>query len=155
MAPDAEWTLSSTSGRVRMMAWRNISGGAGDVWYLHLEYRLPDDAEPAFVEVPYLRIDRKGLIAFVAALRPWLAQPLGAIGNDTLSYSIDLAAEASNRLLIELGTREDVVTSVGGVGCLIEMVYNSLKTSVAFATDPTCLEALTSDLEGVLSDAAG
>jgi hypothetical protein len=121
-----------------------------ETWRIRLEYRVPDDPEPVTVEVPQVRIDRGSLSALVAALKPWLAQPLGALANDPLAYAIDLAADPASRLLLELGEREDVITVVGGVGCRIELVYNGMTTSVAFATDPTCLEALAKDFDGVL-----
>ena len=125
-----------------------------NTWRVRLEYRVPDDREPVTVEVPQLRIERASLSAVVAALKPWLAQPLGALANDPLAYAIDLAADPANRLLLELGEREDIIAGVGGVGCRIELVYNGMTASVAFATDATCLEALASDLGGVLSGVA-
>jgi hypothetical protein len=60
--------------------------GPPDTWRIRLEYRVPDDREPVTVEVPQVRIDRAGLGALVAALKPWLAQPLGALANDPLAY---------------------------------------------------------------------
>lgn len=142
------WTLSSTGGYVRLIG--SDASEPPDTWRVRLEYRVPDDPEPVTVDLPQVRFARANLSALVAALKPWLAQPLGALANDPLAYAIDLAADPANRLLLELGEREDVVTVVGGVGCRIELAYNGMTTSVAFATDPTCLELFARDLDGVL-----
>jgi hypothetical protein len=159
MAPSGEWVLGSTSGYSRLLGSvdsEDINGGSdlALMWRVRLEYVLPDEYEsPAIVEVPRLQLDPRGLRALGDTLRSWLAQPLGALAADTFAYSVDLAAEPSDRLLIDFGERTDLIIGVGGVGCLVELAHSSLTAKVVFVTDPTCLQILAEGIEGVLSGA--
>jgi hypothetical protein len=121
-----------------------------DTWRVGLEYGLPEDPEPASLDVPAMALDQAELRSLEEALRSWLAQSLGALALDTLTYATDLASDPGQHLRIELGPREDLITAVGGLGCLVEVAYNKLRATIVFATDVTSLQLLADDLKRVL-----
>jgi hypothetical protein len=151
MVPSNGWSLSSTHGYTRLVGLAHSSSNESVVSGVRIEYRLPDEQEaPVIVEIPSLRLDTRRLRALAVELRSWLAQPLGALATDTLEYSVDLAMEASDRLFVGFGKRAEVNIGAGGVGCLVELDHSALKASIAFATDPTCLQAFAEEIEGIL-----
>ena len=115
-----------------------------------LEYCLPEDPEPASVEVPAMSLDQAALRSLAEALRSWLAQSLGALALDTLTYATELASEPGQHLRIELGQREGLITAVGGIGCRVDVAYSKLRTTIEFATDVTSLQLLADDLKSAL-----
>lgn len=156
MGHSGEWELRSTNGYSCVSGAvdshdANSSSDVVDIWRVRLEYALPDERKsPAIVEVPRLRLDPRGLRALGEELRSWLAQPLGALASNTFTYSVDLAAEPSDRLLIDFGKRTDLTIGAGGVGCMVELVRSGLAAKVVFVTDPTCLQVLVEGIGGAI-----
>lgn len=147
-----DWSLSSTNGYALLSCTLRSDEGVSLVHSVRLDYRLPGDELPtASATVLRLALSRDRLGQLVDALRSWLGQPLDAIRVRSFDHSGDLAEGPSESLNLVFGSRDDVITGVGEVGCLVELRSSTLRSCLAFGTDLTCLELLAEDLERVLS----
>lgn len=143
------WTLAARNGYALLAGEARFddSGYLG-TWRVCIEYCLPGEREsPALIEVPYFQCDAQELRALANELRSWLAQPLRALATSVFEYSVDLAGEPSDRLILAFGSHPEVTTGVGGVGCIVELRHSALAARIAFATDATCLASFLAGIE--------
>jgi hypothetical protein len=145
-----EWQLASTNGYSRLAATLVGDEGSSLVHELRLESRLPGEAGGSFVAAQMV-LSRRSLVELVDTLRPWLAQPLGALAADTLEASAELAAEDSDSLRVSFGSADDLVLTAGQVACRAELRRGFLHGQLVFATDPTCLQLLVVGLESLVA----
>jgi hypothetical protein len=112
-----------------------------DVWYLDVPTR-------ATTTVDRLALSSARLADLVDALRRWLALSLAELAVTPFQYACELCEESSG-LSLDFGPRDDLIvqSSLGAVGCLIELRAGSLTTSLQLVTDATCLEVLAAGIE--------
>ena len=103
---------------------------------VQLDHHLPETPVRAMAAVDGLALSGERLAQLVVDLRAWLGQSLGALAADPLEYSIDLPRGPAESLSLTLGSRHDVITTVGGVACSVELRSNALSATVPLATDP-------------------
>lgn len=146
-----EWSLTSTNGYARLSCTPESEGGLSLLHDVRLDYCLPGELARATLTVPRLALSKEGLRALLVALRSWLGQPLDALRVESFVHSCDLGDGSTESLKLEFGPREDVITGVGAIGCLVEIRSSALRSSLSFRTDATCLELLAEALEHVLA----
>jgi len=118
---------------------------------VRLDYSVPgEDLAAPTVVMPRLALSRRQLRELLSALRLWLDQPLDALLLRTFHYKADLIDGPAESLIVNFGRHEGLLIGGGQVGCLVELRYSALKTSLPLVTDPTCLEILADGLERVL-----
>jgi hypothetical protein len=146
----AQWVLDSKNGH-RVLACKFVSEEGP---YLVHEVRLSDDVY--YLDVPTLattKVDRLALSSarladLVGVLRQWLSLSLAELAATPFQYACELCEESSG-LSLEFGPRADLIvqSSLGAVGCLIELRVGLLTTSLRLVTDATCLEVLAAGIE--------
>ena len=147
---NAGWRLLSTNGYSQLICALVAAGESSLVHDVRVEQNLL--GEPgAMVTATGIALSPESLTELVTVLQAWLAQPLGGLALDRLDYSIELAANPHESLKLTLGRRDDVITTTGSAAASIELRRGSLRASVVFATDPTCLQLLADGVEHVLT----
>jgi hypothetical protein len=145
-----QWVLDSKNGH-RVLACEFVSEDgpnlvhevrlSDDVWYLDVPTR-------ATTTVDRLALSSARLADLVGALRQWLALSIAELGATPFQYACELCEESSG-LSLDFGPRDNLIvqSSLGAVGCLIELRVGSLTTSLELVTDATCLEVLAAGIE--------